>query len=282
MDLIKKLGKSSSSTSKMHVNRLTMHGPIQSGPKGINIGRYGHLIQEAFTKRKPKLVILDLNTPGGSPSQSDLIYQELMYWKEKTGIPLYIVVQEVCASGGIWIAQAADKVFVNRVATIGSIGVVARYFGFPEAMKKVGIENRVHTAGTNKVSIDPFSPETDKVKMELKEKLNKLHEIFKNHVINGRGEKLDQSTLDLFEGTVWHGSEAVEIGLVDALGYTREALESHPDWHKYDGPSIFDVRPKQKGLVAKILADTSIGTQIADALFDRFKAEVGDTPFQLK
>ncbi|MDE0723270.1 MAG: S49 family peptidase [Alphaproteobacteria bacterium] len=276
-----KLSLKSSPSNSFNINRLHMHGVIQTGKKGIHIGAYRHLIEEAFTKHHPKLVLIDLNTPGGSPSQSDLIYNEIMYWKEKTGIPVYVVVQEVCASGGIWIAMAADKIFVNRVAVIGSIGVVARYFGFVEVMKKLGIEQRVHTAGKNKAGISPFADESAEQKAKMREDLDDLHALFKKHVIQGRGNKLDLKTPDLFEGTVWKGYEAVEFGLVDALGYTREAINSHPDITGQTKPKIHDLRPKSPGLISKIMGDTSLADETADILYAKLMEELMAPPFKL-
>ncbi|MEC9292117.1 MAG: S49 family peptidase [Pseudomonadota bacterium] len=263
-----------------HVNMLYMHGKIQMGKQNINIGNYRTLIENAFTRGNPQLVILDLTTPGGSPTQSDLVYQELMHWKKKTGIPLYIVVQDVCASGGIWIAMAADKVFANRVSTIGSIGVIVAIPSFVELMKKAGVEMNIYAAGKNKAGINPMKPVTPEQEAEMTQKLNTLHKIFKEHVTEGRGETLKLLTPDLFEGTVWLGEEAHGIGLIDGLGYTREAIASHPDFKEDMEPKIKRYALRAPGIMGRFMGKSLIEA-IVDALYHRIKSEGDDGPFKL-
>ena len=264
-----------------HVNMLYMHGKIQMGKQGINILNYRLLIERAFSRGKPDLVVLDLTTPGGSPTQSDLIYQELLHWKKKTGIPLYVVVQDVCASGGIWIAMAADKIFANRVSTIGSIGVIAAIPSFVELMKKAGVEMNIYAAGKNKAGMNPMMPVTPDQKAEMEQKLKILHNIFKEHVSEGRANKLDFNTPDLFEGTVWLGEEALKIGMIDGFGYMREAIEDHPDFEDGMTQRVTHIHKRSGGMMSQIMGK-SLMESFVDALYAKIKSEGDDGPFQLK
>ncbi len=175
-------------------------------------------LQEAFEDERTKGVILRVNSPGGSPVQSGYINDEIFRLKEKyKDIPVYAVVSDICASGGYYIAVAADDIYVDKSSIVGSIGVRMDAFGFQEAMKKVGVERRLITAGEHKGILDPFSPlKEDEVK-HLEKMLARTHTQFKNVVKKGRGDRLSDNP-DLFTGLFWTGEDAIKLGLADKLG----------------------------------------------------------------
>jgi protease-4 len=175
-------------------------------------------LQAAFSDTHTAGVILRINSPGGSPVQAGMIYDEIRRLrKEHPKIPLYVVVEEICASGGYYVAAAADKIFVDKASLVGSIGVLMDGFGFEEVMKKVGVERRLLTAGENKGFLDPFSPASPKQKQIAQSLLDEIHQQFIGVVREGRGKRLKE-TPDTFSGLVWSGSKSVTLGLTDGLG----------------------------------------------------------------
>ena len=175
-------------------------------------------LRAAYKDKKTKGVILRINSPGGSPVQAGYINDEIQRMKQKyPKIPLYAVVTDICASGGYYIAAAADKVFVDKASLVGSIGVLMSNFGFVEGMKKLGVERRLMTAGEHKAILDPFSPASEFDRTHVQAMLDKIHEQFINVVKEGRGERLNGDEA-LFSGLFWTGEEAVKLGLADGLG----------------------------------------------------------------
>jgi protease-4 len=176
-------------------------------------------LRSAFDSDNSAGVIIRINSPGGSPVQSGYIYDEIVRLREKhPDTPLYAVVSDIGASGGYYIASAADKIYADKASIVGSIGVRMDNFGFVEAIDKLGIERRTLTAGDNKALLDPFLPEDEKTKVHIQSMLTEIHQQFIDSVKKGRGDRLDTSVEGLFEGLIWTGEAAVEIGLVDELG----------------------------------------------------------------
>ena len=176
-------------------------------------------LRSAFESEKSAGVIIRINSPGGSPVQSGYIYDEIVRLREKyPDTPLYAVVSDIGASGGYYIASAADKIYADKASIVGSIGVRMDNFGFVEAIDKLGIERRTLTAGDNKALLDPFLPEDAKTKAHIQGMLSEIHQQFIDSVKKGRGDRLDTTVEGLFEGLIWTGEAAVEIGLVDELG----------------------------------------------------------------
>jgi len=175
-------------------------------------------LQSAFKDKNTQGVILRVNSPGGSPVQSGIINDEM---RRLRGIypdtPLYVVVEDVCASGGYFVAASADKIYVNKASLVGSIGVLMDGFGFAGGMEKLGVERRLLTAGENKGFMDPFSPVDPKQKEYALGMLNDIHQQFIAVVKQGRGKRLKDDP-DLFSGLVWTGQKAVELGLADGFG----------------------------------------------------------------
>jgi len=185
----------------------------QASAERVNTG-----LQDAFKDSKTAGVILRVNSPGGSPVQAGQINSEMrrlraLYPK----IPLYVVVEDVCASGGYYVAVAADRIYVDPASIVGSIGVLMDGFGFTGTMEKLGVERRLLTAGENKGFLDPFSPLNPKQRDYAEKLLAEVHRQFIDVVRRGRGKRLKE-TPELFSGLVWTGQKSVELGLADALG----------------------------------------------------------------
>ncbi len=175
-------------------------------------------LRDAFENENSAGVILRINSPGGSPVQSGYIYDEMLRLREEhPDTPLYAVITDIGASGGYYIASAADKIFADKASIVGSIGVRMDNFGFVDAINKLGIERRTLTAGENKALLDPFLPENEKAKVHMKAMLDEIHQQFIEAVKQGRGDRLDTSVEGVFSGLIWSGERAVEIGLIDAL-----------------------------------------------------------------
>ncbi|MDB5799094.1 MAG: ClpP class periplasmic serine protease [Rhodocyclales bacterium] len=172
----------------------------------------------AFDDKNTKGVVLLINSPGGSPVQSGIINDEMVRLRGKhPTIPLYVVVEDVCASGGYYVAAAADKIFVDKASIVGSIGVRMDGFGFTELMKKVGVERRLLTAGENKGFLDPFMPTEPNQVEHARGMLSEIHQQFIDVVRKGRGKRLKE-TPEMFSGLFWSGAKSIELGLADGYG----------------------------------------------------------------
>jgi protease-4 len=175
-------------------------------------------LQEAFKDKNTKGIILRINSPGGSPVQAGQIYDEIRRLRRLyPAIPLYAVVEDICASGGYYVAAAADKIFVDKASIIGSIGVIMDGFGFTGTMEKFGVDRRVLTAGENKAFLDPFSPVNKAQQQYAEQMLDDIHRQFIQVVRQGRGARLKE-TPDMFSGLVWTGEKSISLGLADGLG----------------------------------------------------------------
>lgn len=175
-------------------------------------------LQTAFEDKHTKGIILRINSPGGSPVQAGIINDEIKRQRRlHPNIPIYAVVEDVCASGGYYIAVAADKIYVDKASIVGSIGVIMDGFGFTGTMDKLGVERRVLTAGENKALLDPFSPVNPEHVAFAKGMLDEIHQQFIQVVREGRGKRLKE-TPDMFSGLFWSGAKSIELGLADGLG----------------------------------------------------------------
>ena len=175
-------------------------------------------LDKAFSDSGSVAVVLHINSPGGSPVQAGMIVDEILRLRKGyPDKPLYVVVDEMCASGGYYIAAAADRIYVNKASVVGSIGVLMDGFGFTGVMEKVGVERRLLTAGENKGFMDPFSPLSEKHKAHAQNMLNEIHQQFIAVVRAGRGKRLKE-TPETFSGLFWTGARAVEMGLADDFG----------------------------------------------------------------
>jgi protease-4 len=175
-------------------------------------------LHEAYDSRFTKGIILRINSPGGSPVQAGIINDEIRRQKNlHPKIPVYAVVEDICASGGYYIAVASDKIYVDKASIVGSIGVLMDGFGFTGVMQKLGVERRLMTAGENKAMLDAFSPVNPKHKQYVQNVLDEVHQQFIQVVKEGRGNRL-QNDPDIFSGLFWNGERSVQLGLADGLG----------------------------------------------------------------
>lgn len=227
-----------------HTALVDLQGVISSDEVNADMIMSG--LQAAFEDKKTQGVILRINSPGGSPVQAGQMYDEIKRLRmlhPKT--PLYVVVDDICASGGYYVAAAADKIYVDKASLVGSIGVLMDGFGFTKAMDKLGVERRLLTAGENKGFLDPFSPSDPKQEEFAKVMLEEIHQQFIDVVRKGRGKRLKE-TPDMFSGLVWSGAKSIELGLSDGYGSTdyvaREIIKAE---------DIVDFTP-QEGLASKL------------------------------
>jgi protease IV len=196
-------------------------------------------MRSALDDEGSRALVLVINSPGGSPVQAGLIYDEIRRLRKLHGKPIYAVVEESCASAAYYLASAADKIYVDKASIVGSIGVLMDGFGFTGVMDKVGIERRLLTAGENKGFLDPFSPQTEKQRTHAQTMLNAIHSQFIAAVRQGRGDRLKE-TPDMFSGLFWTGEQAVEMGLADGMssldGVAREVVDAPEvvDYTRYE------------------------------------------------
>lgn len=208
----------SETTSGPHTALIDINGTIMQGGEA-DADRIAQGLQRAFQDEGTQAVILRINSPGGSPVQSDMIYNEIMRLRDKhEDIPVYAVAGDVMASGAYYIAAAADEIYVNPSSVVGSIGVIFGGFGFDDAIDRLGIERRVYTAGENKAMLDPFMPEDPEDVDHMKNLIDDVHQEFIDSVREGRGDRLNGDDEELFSGLVWTGSGAIERGLADDVG----------------------------------------------------------------
>jgi protease-4 len=204
------------SLPKAHTALIDVHGVISADEASAD--SVISSLQDAFDDNKTKGVILRINSPGGSPVQAGQIYDEIKRLRAKhPDIPVHAMVDDICASGGYYVAAAADNIYVDKASIVGSIGVLMDGFGFTETMEKLGVERRMLTAGENKGFLDPFSPVDQKHQQYAKKMLGEIHGQFIGVVKAGRGERLKE-TPELFSGLVWSGEASIELGLADGLG----------------------------------------------------------------
>ena len=191
---------------------------------GLNLASLAEQIEKAFSFKKAKAVALQVNSPGGSPVQSKLIFNRIRALSEENEIPVYTFVEDVAASGGYWLALSGDEVYADNSSIIGSIGVISAGFGFDKAIKKIGVDRRVYTAGERKMSLDPFQPEVPEEVERLKALQKDIHQAFRALVENRRGEKIAEAGDMLFTGEFWSGNRALELGLIDGIGDLRSVM----------------------------------------------------------
>ncbi len=204
---------------------IRLQGVIATGPRGgLSDMALAGVIEKAFGRGKPAAVALIINSPGGSPVQSSLIAARIRRLADENEIPVHAFVEDVAASGGYWLACAADDIWVDDSSIVGSIGVIFASFGFHELMARSGIERRVHTAGRSKSLADPFLPEKPEDVARLKALQEPIHQSFIDHVKRRRGARLDQAA-DLFNADVWVGGQAVKLGLADGVGHLVPKLQ---------------------------------------------------------
>jgi protease-4 len=219
------------STSGRHTALVTLDGEI-ADDTNANAEDIDTALDDAFDDAGTAGVILRCNSPGGSPVQAGIIYNEIRRLRGKhPSVPLYVVVGDMCASGGYYAAAAADKIYVDKASIVGSIGVLMDGFGFTGLMDKLGIQRRMRTSGENKGFFDPFSPDTPKMDAHAQAMLDEIHSQFIDAVRQGRGKRLHE-TPEIFSGLFWTGEKSVQLGLADGFGdsdYVAREIIKAPD-----------------------------------------------------
>jgi protease-4 len=210
-------GGSETLSDGKHTALINVRGQIEA-TGDASAEKINGALQSAFEDKGTAGIIMRINSPGGSPVQSGIVYDEIGRLRAKhPEIPLYVVVEDLCASGGYYIASAADKIFVDKASIVGSIGVLMDGFGFTGTMDKLGVERRLLTAGANKGFLDPFSPQDERQKDHAQLLLGEIHKQFIEVVRKGRGKRLKEDP-DMFSGLMWTGSQSIALGLVDDFG----------------------------------------------------------------
>lgn len=208
------------------INVVRLQGMIAAQGRGrLNDASLAPVIERAFRAGKPQAVALTINSPGGSPVQSALIAARIRRLADETGLPVHAFIEDAAASGGYWLATAADDIHCDACSLLGSIGVISAGFGLHEMIARHGIERRVHTAGLSKSQLDMFRPEKPEDVERLNLLLEQMHGAFIGQVKARRGDRLTTET-ELFDGTFWLGAEAVRLGLADAIGHAVPALKA--------------------------------------------------------
>jgi len=204
-------------TGKKHTALVDLDGIIAPDGDG-SADKITASLDAAFEDKNTKGVVLRINSPGGSPVQAQTIYDEMRRLRKKyPDVPLYVVVEDICASGGYFVAAGADRIYVGKASLVGSIGVLMNGFGFTGLMDKLGIERRLITAGEHKGFLDPFSPEKESEVQYARQLAEEIHQQFIAVVREGRGKRLKE-TPDMFSGLIWSGQKSIELGLADAVG----------------------------------------------------------------
>ena len=233
-------GRAELATGRKHTAMVELNGLIAPGSDASS-DKINTALRAAFKDKNTQGVVLRINSPGGSPAQSQNIYDEMRRLKKKyPDIPLYAVVEDVCASGGYFVAVGADRIYVSKSSVVGSIGVLMNGFGFTGLMDKLGIDRRLITAGENKGMLDPFSPAQEKDVAHARMLVKDIHDQFIAVVREGRGKRLKE-TADMFSGLIWTGQMSVDLGLADAIGslesVAREVIKAEDivDFSQKDG-----------------------------------------------
>ena len=240
---------------KKIVALLKLSGVIGNAGKfkqGIDFAGQEEIIKKAFSLKKAKCVAITINSPGGSPVQSHLIYSFIRQQAKKNNKQVIVFAEDVAASGGYLIACAGDEIYANSSSIIGSIGVIYSSFGFTELIKKIGVERRVHTAGKNKSTLDPFQEEKKEDIERLKNIQLDLHKDFIEVVEKSRGSKLKKSEVELFSGEFWSGRKAKDLGLIDEVGDANQILRE-----KYGEDVVIKKFEKPKSWLSKKLSSSN-------------------------
>jgi signal peptide peptidase SppA len=262
-------------TPFIHVLRLEgaiVSGRSLGGGGNLNGKVLEPLLKKAFRKGISG-VALAINCPGGSPVQSAIIANRIRTLSAETKVPVYAFCEDVAASGGYWLACAADEIYADENSIIGSIGVISMGFGFPAVLKKYGIERRVHTSGDSKSTNDPFKPEKPEDVKKLKSMLSEMHETFKAMVRERRAGKLNEKDKELFSGAYWTGRASLDYGLIDGLGHLHEVMTrkfgDKTEFVSIEAPKGWGLSRLGLGQMAD-LPDATIGALESRSLWQRF------------
>ena len=235
-----------------HVRMTGIIGSAGRFKQGLELANQRDILKKAFSLKKISHVAISVNSPGGSPVQSHLIYSYIKELAEKTKVTVLIFAEDVAASGGYFIACSGDEIYANSSSIIGSIGVISASFGFKDLIQKIGVQRRVYTAGKNKSTLDPFVEEKDEDVKRLKNIQLELHEDFIKVVEKSRGSKLkDPEKNNIFTGEFWTGKTSLKLGLIDGIGNMDQVLKK-----KFGDNIIIKNFEKPKGFIARKLSSS--------------------------
>lgn len=271
LNIFKKIGKifcrKPNNIAVVHLSGVI--GQIGKFEKGLNIDNVNPLLEKAFETKKLKAIAITVNSPGGSPVQSELIHNRILELSKENKIPVFTFALDVAASGGYFILCAGEEIFAHNSSIVGSIGVISAGFGFEKLIEKLGIERRVYAQGKNKAVLDPFKKEDEDSVKILNAVGKDIHESFKQIVRDSRGKKLKKSEDELFNGAFWSGKTAQENGLVDKVGDMRSVMKE-----KYgDKIKFINIEPKKKGFIKELLSQkiSFFNANLADNLVSKLE-----------
>ncbi len=240
-----------------HIRLTGVIGSAGRFKQGIDFSGQQEIIKKAFSIKKAKNIAISINSPGGSPVQSHLIHDYIKQLAKKNKKKVIVFAEDVAASGGYLIACAGDEIYANSSSIVGSIGVISSSFGFQDAIKKIGVQRRVYTAGKNKSTLDPFQEEKEEDIERIKKLQLELHSDFIEVVKKSRGLKLkDPEKNNTFTGEFWSGSASMKLGLIDGIGNAEQILRE-----KFGEDIVIKKLEKQKSFIEKKLS-TSIVNQV--------------------
>lgn len=251
---------------------VRLQGMIASGGAGFGRALSAESVEEplrrAFTTHGAKAVALLINSPGGSPTQSEYIAARIRQLATEHELPVLAFCEDVVASGGYWLACAADEIYATATSVVGSVGVISAGFGFSELIDRLGIERRLHSAGEAKARLDPFFAEKSEDVQWLEQIQEGIHDEFRDWVVGRRGDKLKADGAELFNGDVWLGRRAVELGIVDGIGTLREVVEQRfPD-------ATLEMTGPRRSLFAKLGLPAASWDDVAAAIVGAAGARV--------
>ncbi|WP_421693461.1 S49 family peptidase [Aestuariivirga sp.] len=241
------------------VHHVVLNGVIGMGTPlkpALTLKSVNSVLERAFKPKDLAAVAISVNSPGGSPVQSALIHSRIRELAAERNVPVIVFCEDVAASGGYWLACAGDEIYADESSVIGSIGVISAGFGFVEALRKLGVERRVHTAGESKSMLDPFKPERPEDVAHLLSLQADVHEAFKQLVRSRRGARLAEADGEIFSGAFWSGRQAMKRGLVDGLGHLHQVLKQRFG----DKVEIRNITPSQGWGLKRL----GFGTQLTD------------------
>lgn len=259
---------SSSKELAPHIALVKVQGVIAEDAEA-NSERINKSLDDAYASKLVKAVFVEINSPGGSPVQSDEIYEHMQYLQEKyPNIPMYAICTDVCASGGYYIAAGAKEIYANKMTIAGSIGVIGSGFGFTGLMEKIGVERRTYTSGKNKDFLDPFSPQKPKQTKQFEKLLDETHQVFIDAVKKSRDDRLkDKSNETVFSGEPFSGIQAKKMGLIDGFASIDQLKRE-----KFDNVDIVDYTKPLDFL-------TAVSQKLGNSVY--YKA-LSETSFSLK
>lgn len=268
--MLKKILKLFKPKPRIAILRLSgVIGNVGFGRNGMSLSSLDQLIKDAFSKPKTRAVCLAINSPGGSPVQSELIATRIKELSIEKSIPVYSFVEDVAASGGYWLACIGEEIYASRSSIIGSIGVITSGFGLKEAIKKLGIERRVITQGKNKSILDPFSDMKKEDTQIITNLQEDTHKHFIEYVQESRKDKLKASDEDLFSGEFWSGKKALEYGLIDGIQNMHSFIKN-----KFGNRVKIEYISQKESWFKKMFFSKITANELADAFYGKCEEEI--------